>query len=103
MTAFFNLGSLGIGLGAWALACLAVKSAVKSGASASHRLSVGSLGACAVSLLLQFLEISHRVDLGDFSAIADTIRSTVFAACALIAVTVFLNAAAVMLAAAQKK
>lgn len=92
MTAFFNLGSIVLGLVAWVLACFAIKS---KRAVAAYRLSVCSFSICAVSLLLQFLEISHRADLWDFSAIADTIRSIVFAACVLIAVTVFLNAVAV--------
>lgn len=93
MTAFFNLGSLILGFTAWILACFAIKS---KALSASYRLSAGSFGICAVSLLFQFFEISHRVDIGDFSAIADTIRSTVFAASILIIVTIFLNAVAVI-------
>ena len=100
MTAFFNLGSLALGLGAWALACLAI---ISKKAFASYLLSVSSLSVCAVSLLFQILEISHRVDIGDFSAIADTIRSIVFASRVLIVTTVILNTVAVAVKANTNK
>lgn len=88
MTAFFNLGSLVLGLGAWVLACFAVKS---KAAFAAYRLSVCSLSLCAVSLFLQILEVNNRTNLGDFSAIADTIQSVVLASCVLIIITAVLN------------
>lgn len=93
MTAFFNLGSLILGLCAWVLACFAIKSKTTF---ASYHFSVGSLSVCAVSLLFQFFELSHRSDIGDFSAIADTIHSIVFAACTLIIITTVLNIVAVI-------
>lgn len=91
MTAFFNLGSLLLGLGAWVLACFAIKS---KKTLAAYHFSVTSLSVCAVSLLFQFFELNHRANIGDFSAIADTIQSTVFAACVLIIITAVLNIAA---------
>lgn len=98
MTAFLNLGSLILGLCAWVLACFAIKS---SRPSVSYRRSVGSLSVCAVSLLFQLFELNHRADIGDFSAIADTIRSIVFAACVLIVITALLNIAAAIKASFQ--
>lgn len=88
MTAFFNLGSLILGLGAWVLACFAIKSKTFF---AAYRRSVASLSVCAVSLLFQLFEVGNRANKGDFSAIADTVRSTIFAACVLIVITASLN------------
>ena len=93
MSAFFNLSSLVLGLAAWVLAVLAV---MGKQANKSHRFSVSSFSLCSVSLLLQIFEVNNRVNLNDFSAIIDTIRAVILAACVLVGVTVILNIAALI-------
>ena len=86
-----NVGSLVLGVGAWLFAGLAIAA---PNALASCKRSRWSFCLCAVSLVFQLLEVYNRTRIGDFSAIEDTIRAVVFASVTLLAVTVFLNAAA---------
>lgn len=53
-----------------------------------------SFSLCAISLTFQLFEINHRVLLGDYAAIEDTIRAILIASIALISVTVILNVVA---------
>ena len=62
----------------------------------AHVFSVGSFSLCAVSLVLQILEIENRFVQRDFAAIEDTIGAVIFAAVALVAVTMVLNVIAVI-------
>ena len=86
-----NVGSIILGLGAWSFGSMAIASKKMS---ASYCFSVGSFGMCAVSLLLQLLEINNRINISDFSAIEDTIRAVIIAAVVLVVVTIVLNIAA---------
>lgn len=88
MTAFYNIGSLVLGLAAWIFALLAIKNRQNKPA---HFLSVGSFSACALSLLFQIFEVGNRVSKGDLSAVMDTIRAVMIAAALLVLVTVILN------------
>lgn len=86
----YNLLSLGLGIGAWIL-----------GGSAALRgkfggFSFASLSLCAISLTLQFYEIRQRADMGDWSAIDDTVGALTFAAAALVSVTLALNGIALL-------
>lgn len=92
-TAIFNIGSFTLGLIAWGLAFTAIKSKKEKYA---HVFSVGSFSLCAVSLVLQILEIENRFVQRDFAAIEDTIGAVIFAAVALVAVTMVLNVIAVI-------
>ena len=94
----FNIGSLILGLCAWLFAILAMTAC---DGPTSHRNSTVSFSLCAVSLVLQLLEIHRRVLLGDYAAIADTIRAILIASAALVSVTVILNLTAI--AKAKKK
>jgi len=101
MTAIFistlhNLGSLALGFCAWGLGICAIRSRRSRSA---YGFSFGSFCACAVSLVLQLLEVQNRVRIRDFAAIEDTIRAVILAACVLLSVTVFLNTAALIKAA----
>ena len=83
-----NIGSLILGICAWLFAGLAIAA---SNARTSHRNTLVSFCLCAVSLLLQLSEISRRVLLDDYAAIADTIHAVLIASAALVSVTVILN------------
>ena len=88
-----NIGSLILGICAWVFAGLAIAAAKPT---ASHRNTWTSFSLCAISLVLQFLEIHRRVVLGDYAGIGDTIRAIVIASVVLISVTVILNFVALM-------
>jgi len=92
MTAFFNIGSLILGLSSWILGACAI---ITGKAENTGRLTLMSSEACALALLFQIFEIGNRVNLGDFSAIADTIRAIAIASIILISVTVIFNSIAI--------
>ena len=84
----YNIGSLLLGTGAWILAGLAIAA---RDAGASRRNSMLSFGLCTAALVLRLFEIGNRAAVGDFAAIADTIRAVLIASVTLVAVTVILN------------
>ncbi len=88
MTAFYNIGSLILGLISWLLALLAIKNRQNKTA---HFLSFGSFSLCALSLLFQIFEVGNRVAKGDLSAVMDTIRAVMIASALLVIITVILN------------
>lgn len=94
----FNIGSLILGACAWLFGCLAITTPK---AYSSHRNTLASFGLCAVSLVLQLMEVNRRVLLGDYAAIEDTIRTVVIASIALVVITIILNLVA--LAKAKRK
>ncbi len=86
----YNILSLSFGILAWIF-----------GGSAALRGRFGgcsyfSLGCCGAALLLQFDEISRRVDLHDWSALLDTIHALTFAAAFLVVITLVLNGIAIL-------
>ena len=93
LSVLFNLGSLTLGCGAWILGLLALRAKKPTG---GLRLSVCSFGSCAAALLLQLMQVRNRANIGDFSAIEDTIAAVVFAAVVLLIVTILLNTAAII-------
>lgn len=80
-----NVSSLLLGLTAWVLGARAV---------ARRRVSLLSFGCCLLALVLQFAELTHRAEIGDISAILDTVRAITLAAATLSAGTISLNALA---------
>ncbi len=94
MTAFFNLGSLMLGLAAWGLPFAATVHKSRFGFCC-----LGSFGCCILSLLFQLLEIKNRVNLEDWSALMDTIPTVVFVAVVMIVVMLICNIAALLCAA----
>ena len=89
----YSIASLALGIGAWIFGVLAIAA---PDVSKAYRRSALSFALCALSLLLQLLEISRRVSIGDLSAVMDTVGAIVMAAAVLISVTVILNAVAVI-------
>ena len=91
MTPVLNYGSLLLGFAAWVLAYFAIVCEKKKNA---YCFSISSFSSCAISLLGQLLEVGNRVGQSDFSAIADTIRAIIIAACVMVIVTIVLNVVA---------
>jgi hypothetical protein len=87
-----NMGSLILGACAWLFAGLAITTAK---AFTSHRNTVTSFSLCAISLVLQVFAINHRVLLGDYAAIEDTIRAVLTASVVLVSITIILNIVAI--------
>ena len=88
-----NIGSLILGVCAWLFGGLAIGTPTTF---SSHRNTLASFGLCAVSLVLQLMEINRRVLLGDYAAIEDTIRAVVIASVALVVITIILNVVALV-------
>lgn len=86
MSAFFNLGSLILGLAAWGLPFLAI--------GKKDRFSIcclGSFSCCILSLLLQLFEVKNRVNLEDWSALMDTMHAVTLVAVIMVVVMVVCN------------
>lgn len=83
-----NIGSLVLGACAWIFAGFAITT---SKTFTSHRNILVSFSLCTISIVFQLFEINHRVLLGDYAAIEDTIRAILIASLALVSVTVILN------------
>lgn len=87
MYGLLNIGSLVLGLIAWALPIAAAVSR-----KSRPGLSAASFALCAASLAMQLFYNQHLVALRDWAAIEDTHRAVCLAAAALLAGTVLLNA-----------
>ena len=88
----FNLASLLLGLGAWALAFLAIRKPRRN-----IKFIFGSFACAGVATVCQFFEISHRMNAQDYGAVADTIGATAGAVAVLLAVTFLMNFLAVQI------
>lgn len=91
LSVIYNIGSIILGIVAWASAGIAIAKSKRT-----QTLSAVSFVACIISLFLQLLEVSNRVNLGDYAAIEDTIRAVILAATLLIVVTIILNVVALL-------
>lgn len=79
-----NLFSLGLGLTAWILAIAGLM-------KPSPWIPFLSFSCCAFSILCQFAELIRQFDMGDYSAVDDTIAAVLFGVAPLTAVTVLVN------------
>lgn len=93
---WMNLASLGLGLAAWLLPCIAVALRKKAGGRPGAALVAASGLCCALALYLQICYQNHLVEIGDTSAILDISEPLVFVAGVLLGVTAFLNGAALL-------
>lgn len=80
-----NLLSLLLGLASWGLGGAAVLLPESRGFGGM------SLLCCAVALLLQLAQVHRLVQIGDWSALSDTMDAVLLAALVLTAVTALLN------------
>lgn len=91
MTSFYMIGSLVLGLSAWILAIISVLR------RRFGPLNLISVSACALSLLLQLMNVNYLANgLEDFSAIMDTIHAVVLAAWLMLSIAILLNGTALM-------
>ena len=77
-----NVSSLLLGLTAWGFGIAALR---------RGKISLTSFALCLLALVLQFAELTHRAQIGDVSAILDTVRAVTMAAAVLSAGTLFFN------------
>ena len=82
----YNIGSLILGLAAWGLPLLAIGKKYRFALCC-----IGSLSCCAVSLLLQLLEVKRRVEFSDWSALMDTVDAVALAAIVMICGVIVMN------------
>ncbi|MBQ7801759.1 MAG: hypothetical protein IJ375_05510 [Oscillospiraceae bacterium] len=92
MSYFYNIGSLVLGLLAWALPVAALAGRKRPGLFCG-----GSFGLCCLSLLFQLLELRRRCAIGDLAAVEDTIGGIVFGAEVLLIIAAALNALALVI------
>jgi cytochrome c oxidase subunit 4 len=88
---FLNLGSLLLGLIAWILPIINLNILNKAEHKNWFVFCITSISACAISLFLQILYNNHLVNIEDWSALMDTIRTVVLASSVLLVVTLMLN------------
>lgn len=86
MSAAFNLSSLVLGLIAWTVPLLCILRKIELPFAAST-----SFFCCALALLLQIMEIKHRVNISDLSAVADTISAVALSGAVMLCVSLLLN------------
>lgn len=87
-----NTGALALGLAAWGLGAAAFW---RKG-SRGPLYSVGSFATCSASLFLELLYQAHLANTEDVSAFLDTADAVAMCAGVLVAVTLALNAAALV-------
>lgn len=89
--AMCNVGSILLGLAAWAIPLSQLARVGNSGGGWDH---IASFSFALLSLALQFFEIKVRVDVGDWSALMDTVPALCMVVLLFSAVTLLLNVAA---------
>lgn len=83
MDLWLNIGSILLGLVAWAIPVAAI-------CGKKHRPGL-SFALCSISLAFQIFYTQHLVSIGDWSAIEDTHYAVTLAAAVLLTITVVLN------------
>ncbi|RDW18207.1 hypothetical protein CWR48_11510 [Oceanobacillus arenosus] len=97
MIALLNLGSLILGLIAWALPVINLARYEKSNNRYWVFLSIMSISACAISLCFQIYSTYDRVKSEDWSALMDTMEATATVSAILLIFTILLNAVTLVL------
>ena len=82
ITPLLNVSSLLLGLAAWGFGIAALR---------RGKISLTSFALCLLALVFQFAELTHRAQIGDVSAILDTVQAVTMASAVLSAGTLFLN------------
>jgi len=89
--AWFNVGSLVLGLVAWVLPIINLAKYNKTKNRNWIVLLFASMSVCSISVLFQIVYQKHLVQIEDWSAIMDTIWGVLFVSTVLIGVTITLN------------
>jgi len=92
MVGLLNLGSLVLGLIAWALPIVNLLRHKKHGRRNWVTFSMISISACAIALCFQIFYSYHLVRIEDWSALMDITNNVAFVAAVLVIVTLVLNA-----------
>ncbi len=91
MISLLNIGSLILGIIAWAIPIISIINKKRAKESNWAVFSLTSIGACGISLFFQILYNHHLVEIQDWSALMDTSRALTFASIVLLAITMILN------------
>ena len=91
MIGYLNLGSLLLGLIAWILPIVNLVNHNRSEQKKWYILSLSSLCACIVSLLMQIFYTNYLIRIEDWSALMDTNNAVVLASTVLFLVALILN------------
>ena len=91
MTNFLNLGSIILGLTAWALPIAKLMGYRQHDPNHWTVFTILSISTAAVALLFQIMYTNHLVGIEDWSALLDTAGAVTFVSMVLIAVTILLN------------
>jgi len=94
--AWFNVGSLLLGLIAWILPIINLAKYNKAKHKNWVALLFASMSGCAISVLFQIVYQKHLVNVEDWSAVMDTIGGVLFVSTVLVAVTITLNLIAIV-------
>lgn len=86
---WLNLGSLALGIIAWTMPIAALLR--KPAGITTAVITLSSLGACSLALLMQIGYQNYLVNITDWSALEDTSGAVLFVSAVLVAVTLVLN------------
>lgn len=91
MVGLLNVGSIGLGLVAWFLPIICLLQIKNIAFKKWGLLTCLSFSACAIALIFQMYYSYYLVKIEDWSALLDTSEAVIFAATALLSVTILLN------------
>ncbi|GGD08460.1 hypothetical protein [Pontibacillus salipaludis] len=92
MYGYLNLASLFLGILAWSLPVVNLMRDQSKATNKWMALSVMSFSACGISLVCQILYTYHKVSIGDWAALMDTMYAVAIVSSLLLIVTILLNA-----------
>jgi hypothetical protein len=87
----YNLGSLVFGVLALILPFIAIARHNKGNLQNYYLFTMGSFGSCLIALCLQFADIHRQINVGDWTALIDTIATLHWVAIILALITLLLN------------
>lgn len=86
-----NLASIGLGLAGWAIPIIQVGRMAKEKRGLGRYTHILSMGACALAIWFQICYDEHLVNIGDWSALMDTIGAVRKVSIFLLVVTLLIN------------
>ena len=91
MNGFLDMGSLLLGLIAWALPAINLVKYKKDKNKNWNAFAMISITACAISIYFQIYVTYNLVEMSDWAAIGDTIGAVTFVSLVLLIITITLN------------
>lgn len=86
-----NLGSIVLGLMGWAIPVIQLKRMVREKNGLGRYTHILSMGACCLAVWLQICYDEHLVNIGDWSALMDTVAAVRMISLFLLVSTVLVN------------